>query len=300
MTPPARPTSQSRRRIWIAAGSVSGIIAATTVVGIVVLDNDAPERVSSTGAKADTLTPAAAKPNFTLPKARWKLSWHDEFNGRGKPSKAWTPLLGNGTNGWTHRALHYYQAGNVQQNGKGQLVISANKAGAGSNLKCWYGKCKYTSARVQTKGKFHQTYGRFAVRAKLPTGQGVWPAFWMQRTNRPYGEIDVVETIGSKPNLVQGYAHAHRKVGGGQVKLAKPLSAGYHTYGVDWTPHRVVWWVDGRPYAQMKAYRGWTFNAPFYLILNVQVGGNWPKSPNAQTRFPAQMAVDWVRVYKAG
>ncbi len=87
-------------------------------------------------------------------------------------------------------------------------------------------------------------------------------------------------------------------MGGGQLKLPQSVSAGYHVFGVDWTPDRIVWWVDGQPYAQLKAYRGWPFDKPFFLIINVQVGGNWPGSPNARTAFPARLAVDWVRVYR--
>ncbi|MQY02887.1 glycoside hydrolase family 16 protein [Actinomadura macrotermitis] len=290
-----RPPASARRRNWIAAASVGGIVVTTTALGAFALGDEAPEPARSTGSAQEA---AAAQAKITLPKVKWKRSWSDEFNGRGKPSKAWTPVLGNGTNGWSHKALHYYQAGNSYQDGRGNLVITAAKTSSSAKLNCWYGRCRYVSGRVQTKGKFHQTYGRFAVRAKLPTGKGIWPAFWMQREGGAYGEIDVVETVGSKPRLVQGFAHAQRRVGGGGVTLAKPLSAGYHVYGVDWTPHRVVWWVDGRPYAQMKAYRNWPFNKPFYLILNIQVGGTWPGSPDKTTRFPARMQIDWVRTYR--
>jgi beta-glucanase (GH16 family) len=300
MTHPVRPSAKGRRRVWIAAASVGGIVVATTAVGAVELNGKGPGAPTGTKAAAPAAANAAAQAaKLTLPKVKWKVSWHDEFRGRGKPSKYWSPVTGNGTNGWSHHALHYYRAGNAYQNGKGALVISAAKTGPKDRLRCWNGKCKYTSARIQTSGKFQQAYGRFAVRAKLPTGKGVWPAFWMQRASRPYGEIDVVETIGSKPNLVQGYAHQTRRVGGGTYALRRPLSAGFHTYGVDWTPHRVVWWVDGHPYAQLKRYKGWVFNKPFYLILNIQVGGSWPGTPTKATRFPARMQVDWVRVFRA-
>lgn len=297
MSSSIRPSSGARRRIWVAAASVSGIVVATTAVTAVVLGDD---RVTAERQKGLTASiPATAGVQLTLPKVKWKLSWHDEFNGRGRPSKYWSPVLGGGTNGWSHRALHYYTADSVRQDGKGNLVVTARKVGAYSAAQCWYGKCRYISGRVQTKGAFHQAYGRFAVRARLPDGQGIWPAFWLQSESLPYGEIDVIETVGSKPNLVQGYAHAKRNMGGGQFRLEQPLSAGYHVYGVDWTPREIVWWVDDRPYARLKAYRGWPFNKPFFLIINVQVGGNWPGRPNAQTPFPARMAVDWARVYRA-
>lgn len=301
MTNPVGPSGKGRRRIWIAAASVGGIVVATTAVGAVQLSGKAEPSAAGSRAVAPAAgnAPAAQAARITLPRVKWKVSWHDEFRGRGKPAKWWRPVTGNGTNGWSHKALHYYRAGNAAQDGKGRLFITAAKTGPKDKLRCWNGKCKYTSARIQTSGTFKQAYGRFAIRAKLPTGKGVWPAFWMQRAAKPYGEIDVVETIGSKPNLVQGYAHQTRRVGGGTTLLRRSLAAGYHTYGVDWTPSRVVWWVDGHPYAQLKRYKGWVFNSPFYLILNIQVGGQWPGTPNSATRFPARMAVDWVRVYKA-
>jgi beta-glucanase (GH16 family) len=244
------------------------------------------------------VTASAAATKITLPKVTWKKTKAYEFTGKGFPS-GWRAITGNGTSGWSHKALQYYQAGNAARNGKGQLVITAAKTSSSSPLKCWNGRCLYTAARIQTDGRFAQKYGRFAIRAKLPTGQGSWPAFWMQHAS-PYGELDVIETIGRMPKTVQGWAHdAVKRRGGGKVNLSRALSAGYHTYGVDWTPSRVVWWVDGKPYAQMKHYKGWAFSRPFYLILSLQVGGTWPGSPTAKTVFPQRMYVDWIRVYKA-
>lgn len=292
MSSPRPSDGGARRRIWIAAGSVSGIVVATTAVGAVALHGDGPDPARQSAV-------AGRLAEITLPEVSWKLSWHDEFNGRGRPAKHWSPLHGGGDQGWSHRSLQYYTDDSVVQDGKGNLVITAREAGASSTARCWYGKCRYLSGRIQTKGKVHQAYGRFAVRARIPTGKGVWPAFWLQSETRPYGEIDVVEIMGSKPNLVQGFAHAKRKMGGGELRLARSLSAEYHVYGVDWTPDRIVWWVDGKAYAQLKAYRGWPFDKPFFLIINVAVGGGWPGSPNAQTVFPAPLAVDWVRVYRS-
>ncbi|GAA2576233.1 glycoside hydrolase family 16 protein [Actinomadura fulvescens] len=270
--------------------------AAGTAAGLA--GEDAPG-AGAPNADAVAARAAAGKPKITLPKVKWKRTWSDEFNGRGRPTAKWRAAIGNGKKGWTHRALQYYRWENASLTGKGQLVISANKEPRSTKLKCWYGPCKYTSARLQTNGKFAQRYGRFAIRAKLPTGQGMWPAFWMQRS-APYGEIDVIETIGKYPKLAQGWAHDGRKRrGGGKLQMRQPLSAGFHTYGVDWTPWRIVWWVDGKPYAQMKRYKGWPFDKAHYLILSLQVGGNWPGSPSAKTRFPQRMQVDWVRAYRA-
>ncbi|MBO2446601.1 glycoside hydrolase family 16 protein [Actinomadura barringtoniae] len=243
---------------------------------------------------------------MALPSVSWKQSWSSEFNGKGGIPPEWLPLTGNGTDGWSHRALQYYQKENVSQDGKGNLVIAAKQTSAwdwfqhtvnNTGNRCWNGACQYTSGRVQTSGKFSQAYGRFAARIKLPTGNGTWPTFWMQRDKPPYAEVDVVEAVGRFPNLVQGYAHTEGRDGGGQHDLGKPLSAGYHVYGVDWTPDKIVWWVDYQPYAEFKT-AGSAFNAPFYLILSLGIGGDFAGDPWF-TGFPQSMQVDWIRAYKA-
>ncbi|GAA3228004.1 glycoside hydrolase family 16 protein [Actinocorallia longicatena] len=237
---------------------------------------------------------AAAKPS-------WKLAWHQEFNGKGLPSaKIWNVHNGNGVNGYGHKALQWYTAKNVLQNGKGQLELIARKQANGET--CWYGKCAYTSGRIDTRGLAAGGYGRYSMRAKLPTGNGLWPAFWLQTTDKKpanYGEIDVVETIGNEPRRVQGFAHDSRKrVGAASKLLGKPLSSAYHVYSVDWTTTGITWSVDGRVYGRMKKYKGWTFNKRFFLILNLQVGGEWPGAPTPNVKFPKRMTVDWIRLYK--
>ncbi|GAA0964265.1 glycoside hydrolase family 16 protein [Actinocorallia libanotica] len=242
-------------------------------------------------------------PLFTLPKTRWKKTWGDEFNGEGAPSRAWRALSG-GT-GWGHEARQYYTPANARQDGYGNLVITAEKAPRSSRLQCWYGRCTHLSARIQTDRSFTQTYGRFAARVRIPTGNGVWPAFWMQRKNGglvgspTYGEIDVIETRGQEPHLARGYAHAKDLKGGGVLLMPEPLEAGYHVYGVDWTPKSITWWVDGKPYAQLPRYKNWPFAKPFFLVLSLQVGGSWVGPPDRTTRFPARLTVDWIRTYKA-
>jgi beta-glucanase (GH16 family) len=234
---------------------------------------------------------------------KWKLVWSDEFRGKKgkKPDpRKWYAQTGD-RNGWGVGGLAYYHPGNARQNGAGRLLITARKDTSGT--KCYYGACAYRSARIQTADRFTQRYGRFAARIKFPTGQGVFPAFWLQSAKakhgtKRYAEIDIAEIVGARPNNVYGAAHQTRQVAGFTNVLTKPVSSGYHVYGVDWTPKYIRWWVDGKVYGQLKRYKGWSFNRPLQIILNIQVGGHWQGPPAPSTRFPAVMAVDWVRVYK--
>lgn len=310
-TPPAQRSGHSKTWLIAVAFCVAGSTAAV-YSAVERKESASTASASETRTRSDrtgkngqaataTETEEATSPNVAkvAGTSKWKRVWSDEFTGTGLPDKTkWTPVLGGGKNGWSHKSLHYYTAESNRLNGKGQLVISAAKVGSSAGLTCWYGPCKYTSGRVQTSIHFSQTYGRFAVRMKLPGGKGIWPAFWMQSLAKPYGEIDVAETIGSKPNLVQGFAHGTKRVAKGSVDMKHSLATRYHIYGVDWSPKGIVWWVDGKPYLKMKSYRKWPFDHPFQLILNVQVGGEWPGSPDATVKFPARMTVDWVRVYR--
>lgn len=293
MTGQLRPPRAMRRRLRIAAASVLGIVVVATVVAATQLN--ATEETQSSGGTRSAAA-AVARPAVTLPPVKWALRWSDDFNGY-RLSNKWESISGNGTNGWSHRALQYYQAANVKQDGLGHLVITAAKTSPSTTLTCWNGPCEYTSGRIESTDRFAQRYGRVAARIRLPAGKGIWPAFWLRSARLSDGEIDVVEPIGSKPNLVQGFTHGKGHKGIASIRLPKPFSAEYHTYGVDWTPQRVVWWMDGKPYGEYR-YSSYELDQPHWMILNVQVGGNYPKPPNAKTRFPARMEVDWVRVYR--
>lgn len=294
----ARPSRAMRRRLRVAAASVFGIVVVATMVAATQLHaTKEPQSASAQRDASGRRDAAAAVPGIRFPRVKWSLRWSDEFSGRGLSAK-WTPVSGNGTNGWSHRALQYYRSANVAQDGLGHLVITAAKAGRSTGLTCWNGPCEYTSGRIETRETFSQRYGRMAARIKLPDGKGIWPAFWTRsRYLSSGGEIDIVEPIGSKPNLVQGFTHGKGHKGIASLKLAQPFSADYHVYGVDWTPQGIVWWMDGKPYGQFQ-YSGYQLDQPHWIILDVQVGGNYPKPPNATTRFPARMEVDWVRVYR--
>jgi beta-glucanase (GH16 family) len=243
--------------------------------------------------------PAATHKAQVPSTARWRLTWHDEFN---SPSSLNEWAYSVGGDGWSLKQLQWYDASNAVVDRQGDLVITASKNGQGQQ--CWYGPCRYSSVRMTTFNKFSQTYGRFEARIRIPTGAGLWPAFWLEGTNifqvgwPESGEVDIVESNGQHPDLVQGYAHAPTNSHSSFFTLPSPISAGFHVYGVDWSPQGITWFVDGHPYGHMQAYPGWPFNHPFYIILNLAVGGSWPGSPNSSTPFPARMVISWVRVYR--
>ncbi|MBG6103365.1 MULTISPECIES: glycoside hydrolase family 16 protein [Micromonospora] len=237
------------------------------------------------------------------------ISWQDEFN-----SPAGTPVDQNkwrfdiGGGGWGNNERQYYtnSTSNAVHDGQGNLVITARRDNP-ANYQCHYGRCEYTSARLLTAATFTQTYGRFEARIKIPRGQGIWPAFWMLGTGGGWpdaGEIDVMENIGREPNTVYGTVHGPGYSGGGGITgsrtLGAPLADTFHTYRVDWEPNVITWYVDGVQYHRVDPARlggnRWVFDHPFFMILNVAVGGNWPGYPDGSTQFPQQMLVDYVRV----
>jgi len=173
----------------------------------------------------------------------------------------------------------------------------------------------YTSARLKTQGLFSQAYGRFEARIKIPAGQGMWPAFWMLGNDitsvgwPKCGEIDIMENIGKEPGTVHGSLHGPSTSGPtSDLSAAFSLPAGqnfagdFHLYAVEWEPGTIRFYVDTNLYAtftssQWPAGGAWVFDHPFFIILNVAVGGSWPGSPDSTTVFPQQMLVDYVRVY---
>jgi beta-glucanase (GH16 family) len=257
------------------------------------------------------ITPAAAAP-------AWTLTWQDEFNSpAGSPPDPakWTHEVG-GT-GWGNEELQYYTEStrNAAHNGQGQLTITARKeTPAGS--RCWYGTCKYSSARLITKGKFDQQYGRFEARLKLPRGQGLWPAFWMMGNNYdsagwPHcGEIDVMENVGSEPQTVYGTLHgpgySDDEGPGGSTNSpdGRPLADAFHDYAIEWYPDSIRWFIDNKQYLTLSRKdippgAKWVYDHPFFMLLNVAVGGSWPGSPNSSTQFPQQLTVEYIHVYRA-
>ncbi|MEV0777646.1 family 16 glycosylhydrolase [Streptomyces sp. NPDC050428] len=211
----------------------------------------------------------------------------------------------------------YYTAGNnnAALDGQGNLVITARKDNPG-NYQCWYGRCEYTSARLNTAGKFTAQYGRVEARMKIPRGQGMWPAFWMLGNNMGdvgwpnSGEIDIMENVGFEPSTVHGTLHGPGYSGSGGIGAGYTLPGGqafadaFHTFAIDWSPNSIRWSVDGNVFQTRTPAdlggREWVFNKPFFLILNLAVGGYWPGDPNGSTPFPSTLTVDYVRVTTDG
>ncbi|WP_231757479.1 family 16 glycosylhydrolase [Microbulbifer elongatus] len=247
------------------------------------------------------------------PAASNGLVWADEFDSIN--SANWTFETGGG--GWGNSELQYYTAGqnaSIQydtQAGSNVLVIEARQQGGQS---CWYGPCQYTSTRMITAGKKEFQYGRIEARIKLPQTQGIWPAFWMLggniRTGTPWpnsGEIDIMEHVGFEPTLTHGALHGPGYSGNtpitGTYNVGQNVDAGYHVYAVEWNSSGISWYVDGNNFysvsrTQVEQYGPWVYDHPFFILLNVAVGGTWPGSPDSSSQFPQRMYVDYVRVYQ--
>jgi beta-glucanase (GH16 family) len=245
---------------------------------------------------------------------KWHLVWSDEFNGPNgsapDPAK-WS--FQQGGDGFGNEELEYYtrRPENVSIE-NGNLVITARK----EQYKGADGVSRdYTSARLQTRGHFEQKYGRFEARIKLPKGQGIWPAFWMlgddiERVGWPgSGEIDIMENVGFEPSKVHGslhgpgYSGAHPLTGVYTLPNGKKFSDGYHIFAVEWEPAAIRFYVDDVLYetqtpASLPPQTRWVYDHPFFVLLNVAVGGKWPGNPDASTVFPTSMLVDYVRVYE--
>ena len=221
-----------------------------------------------------------------------RLVWSDEFNGpKGSPvdESKWVTETGGG--GWGNAELEFYTSGtrNASMNGKGHLVITAIKEDLPKKNPCWYGRCRYSSARIKTRGKFEQAYGRFEARIKLPSGQGIWPAFWMLGNNIESagwprcGEIDIMENIGREPSTVYGTLHGPgysgaKGIGSSYNARGVAFSDGFHVFAVEWEPEAIRWYVDGnlfqtRTPADIPRGAEWVYDHPFFIILNVAVGG---------------------------
>jgi beta-glucanase (GH16 family) len=231
----------------------------------------------------------------------WQLIWSDEFNGTSLNTANWTYDTGTGSGGWGNNELEYYT--NRPQNVQvvnGNLVITA--------LKESYGGVNYTSARIKTKGLQTWTYGKIEARMKIPVGQGIWPAFWMLGSNidgvgwPACGEIDIMEHVNNTPT-VQGTMHWDNN-GHASYGTASPALdfSQYHVYSVEWDTSSIKWFVDGTQYLEgniLNNINGTNeFHNPFFILFNLAVGGNWPGNPDGSTVFPAQMYVDYVRVYR--
>ncbi len=235
------------------------------------------------------------------------LTWQDDFEGpAGHPPDPAKWRFDIGTD-WGNGQLEYDtdRPQNVSLDGAGCLAITARAEDFGGR--------SYTSGRIKTEGLFAQTRGRFEARIKLPTGRGLWPAFWLLGADfgavgwPECGEIDIMEYRGQDPRTIHGSLHGPGYSGGaaitGQHTLAQGgFNLGFHTFAVEWTEAAITWFVDGYVYqtvrpADLPAGARWVFDRPFFILLNLAVGGRWVGPPDQTTALPQTMLVDWVRVY---
>lgn len=256
----------------------------------------------------------------TAPTTTWVQVWSDEFDGPAGAridSTKWSYDTGDGCAegicGWGNNEKESYTdaAENVALNGQGQLMIVARRAPAG--LACTYGPCAYTSARITTRGKMLAAPGRVEARIKLPTGQGLWPAFWMLGYTSPLvrwpdcGELDIMENKGSQPSTTSSAVHGPGYSGQTPFAHANTLASGvlsddFHIFAVEWNSVAVQFFVDGNPHYwvtrdAIEGYGKSILDQPFFLMLNLAVGGHFDGDPQSDAIFPATMLVDYVRVY---
>ncbi len=235
------------------------------------------------------------------------LVMEDEFTTAGAPDPAvWGYNTGTGQSGWGNNELQNYtdRLENVVVENGMLKIIARQESFEGSG---------YTSGRILTKGKFDQKYGRFEARIQLPWGQGLWPAFWMLGANidevgwPQCGEIDIMENRGQEPTIIGGAVHGPGYSGGQAVSKAYELEndrfdTGFHVFGIEWGENYINYYVDDVLYNQITPSDvdgEWVYDQPFFIIMNVAVGGGYVGSPNAETVFPQEMLVDYVKVYAA-
>jgi beta-glucanase (GH16 family) len=241
-----------------------------------------------------------------LEKRNWQITWSDEFNGlagQSPDASKWTFDLGTGQDGWGNSELQSYtnSPANISLDDEGNLVITAINEGN-----------RFTSARIKTQGLFAQQYGRFEARIKTPYGPGIWPAFWMLGENietEPWpacGEIDIMELRGQEPHIIHGTLHGPGYSGGNPVTGSYALvndrfDNDFHLFAIEWDKDKIDFFVDDYLYQRIERSNvpgEWVYDQPFFILINLAVGGNYVGFPTAQTPFPQKMYIDYVRVYQ--
>jgi len=284
---------------------------AQSEAGAATNQNVKPEKQAGGQFSLNPGTPSTTSADHQAVNPNWKLVWSDEFNEPTIDKSKWNFEIdgkGGGNGEW-----EYYT--DLPENAfikDGILSIQAIKNGKDAQGKTH----RFTSARMTTKGKFSFKYGRIEARIKLPTGRGVWPAFWMMPEDHVYGgwaasgEIDILELIGHQPNTVYGTLHyggkwPHNVHTGDKTILPSGIfNDDFHIFALEWEPNEIRWYLDGKLYeTQTKWYtKDAPYPAPFdqkfFIILNFAVGGAWPGPPSKDTVFPQTMQVDYVRVYQ--
>jgi beta-glucanase (GH16 family) len=241
----------------------------------------------------------------------WELVWSDEFDGASgtlPDGDNWTYDIGRGSNGWGNQELQYYtdRPENAALDGDGNLVITAIEES--------FSGASYTSARILTQDLFEYQYGRFEARLKTPYGPGIWPAFWMLGGNFDVvgwpesGEIDIMELRGQEPSKIAGSLHGPGFFGGGAISSSYTLpnsrfDTEFHVFAVEWSEDKIDYYVDDVRYQTITrsdvTNRGgnWVFDQPFFMIMNIAVGGTYVGPVSQDTTFPQTMTIDYVRVY---
>lgn len=264
----------------------------------------------------------AQAPQNTGTSSDWSLVWADEFNGApgsDVDARYWKHDVGDGCAqkncGWGNDEKEFYTAGtpNASVNGTGLLAVVARVAPPG--MTCYYGACRYTSAKIHTKGKVQIAHGRVEARIRLPRGQGLWPAFWMLGSNidavqwPASGELDIMENHGSNVQQISSAIHGPGYSGGttpfvhGNVLTSGSYSDDFHVFAVEWDSTQIAYSVDGSVHyrvtrGDIAQHGAWPFDQEFYIILNLAVGGQFDGDPKSDAMLPATMLVDWVRVYR--
>jgi beta-glucanase (GH16 family) len=258
---------------------------------------------------------AAPTPTRSTTSPVGHLVWSDEFNGpagSGPDSGKWVHDTGGGGFGNNELEYHTTSTRNAGLDGNGHLVITARKENP-AGYACWYGPCQYTSGRLNTSGRLSVQYGHLQAAIQLPRGPGIWPAFWALGTNvgtvgwPRCGEIDIMENSGREPGRNRGSLHGPGYSGGNAITGTYSLGSGqafadgFHVFAVDWSPNLVRFSVDGDVYESRTPAdtndAAWVFNHPFFLVLDVAVGGFFAGPPDTSSTYPQRMVVDYVRVY---
>lgn len=255
---------------------------------------------------------AISEMGFSTPNtyAGYRLAWADEFNGTSLDPASWTYEIGDGCPtlcGWGNNELQYYT--NQPENlyfTQGKMVIEAKRETIGGRA--------YSSARIVTQGKKSFKYGRVDIRAILPEGRGLWPAFWMlgeSITSKGWpacGEIDIMELVGHQPSTVHSTVHFGPNTASRQFRgFSRTLGAGkfideFHVFSINWEEDLIEFFVDGVRFYTVTpsttAGFDYPFNDNFFFLFNIAVGGDWPGAPDGSTVFPQRMIVDYIRVFE--
>jgi len=254
--------------------------------------------------------------SFSAKSQGFKIIWADEFNSEGKPSSQnWNYETGFIRN--LEEQIYTKRKKNIRVN-KGNLEIIALREKYRNrkydlnikNYRINTPYAEYTSASINTKDKFEFKYGRVEVRAKLPKGLGVWPAIWMLGANfdeidyPKAGEIDIMEHVGKEPDKIHATVHYSGSKGiksDGGTQTISDLSKDFHVYSVSWSPEKIEFLIDNAVFHSFNIEEAGKennpFRKPFYLIINLALGGNWAGKPNPDI-FPQKFLIDYVRVYK--